>query len=171
MSIHDYPHPALTADVILLAAGNGDLQVLLVQRDRPPFEGEWALPGGFVELGESPQDAAIRELEEETGVQGVRLEQMRVFGDPGRDPRGHVVTLVFRGVLASDWPSGQPPRRVEAGSDAARASWWSTGDLPSLAFDHADILAYALRHLPSRLSDGAARPRDNREGPDYPSTS
>ena len=153
MSIHDYPHPALTADVVLLAAGDGDRQVLLVQRGEPPFEGRWVLPGGFVELGESPEEAAHRELEEETGIRGVRLEQMRVFGDPGRDPRGHVVTVVFWGLLTGDWSPGQPPRHVEAGSDAASARWWSIDNLPPLGFDHANIVAYALRHLPAGLSD------------------
>jgi len=158
MAIHDYPHPALTVDVVLLAAGSGDLQVLLVQRDRPPFEGKWALPGGFVELGESPEDTASRELEEETGVRGVRLEQLRAFGDPGRDPRGHVVTLVFWGLLAGDWSPGQRPCPVEAGSDAAVARWWSIAGLPPLAFDHAHILAYALRHLPADWANAGAPP-------------
>ncbi|MGD2146226.1 MAG: NUDIX hydrolase [Anaerolineae bacterium] len=158
MSIHDYPHPALTVDVVLLATGNGNLQVLLIQRHGPPFEGRWALPGGFVELGESPEDAASRELEEETGVRGVRLEQMRAFGDPGRDPRGHVVTLVFWGLLDGDRAPGQPPCPVEAGSDADVARWWSIGGLPPLAFDHADILAYALRYLPGDRANAAAPP-------------
>jgi 8-oxo-dGTP diphosphatase len=153
MSIQDYPHPALTADVVLLAAGDGDLQVLLVQRDKPPFKGNWALPGGFVEVGESPEETAHRELEEETHIQGIRLEQLRVFGDPGRDPRGHVVTVAFRGLLGDGWSAGQPPRRVEAGSDAAEARWWSVDTLPPMAFDHADILEYALRHLPARPPD------------------
>ena len=158
MSIHDYPHPALTVDVVLLAAGCGSLQVLLIQRDRPPFEGKWALPGGFVELGESPEDAASRELEEETGVRGVRLEQMRAFGDPGRDPRGHVVTLVFWGLVDRHGSPGELPCPVEAGSDAAVARWWSIGGLPPLAFDHGDILAYALRQLPIERANAGARP-------------
>jgi 8-oxo-dGTP diphosphatase len=158
MAIHDYPHPALTVDVVLLAAGSGDLEVLLIQREGPPFEGRWALPGGFVELGESPEDAASRELAEETGVHGVRLEQMRAFGDPGRDPRGHVVTLVFWGLLDHDWSPGGLPCPVDAGSDAAVARWWPTGGLPPLAFDHSDILAYALRQLPVERANAGAPP-------------
>jgi 8-oxo-dGTP diphosphatase len=155
VSIQDYPHPALTADVVLLAADDGDLQVLLIQRDKPPFRGEWALPGGFVRVGESPEDAARRELEEETDIREAQLEQLRVFGDPGRDPRGHVVTVVFLGLLGRDWSPNQQTRQVEAGSDAAQARWWSIGNLPPLAFDHADILAYALQRLPAKLAHRA----------------
>jgi 8-oxo-dGTP diphosphatase len=147
MSIQDYPHPALTADVVLFAVGEGALQVLLIQRDKPPFEGSWAFPGGFVTVGEAPRDAARRELEEETHIQDVILEQLRTFGDPGRDPRGHVVTVTYLGVVDAD-----ALRRAEAGSDAAKACWWSVDELPSLAFDHADILAYALRRLRSKLT-------------------
>jgi 8-oxo-dGTP diphosphatase len=147
MSIHDYPHPALTADVVLFAVGEGTLQILLIQRDNPPFEGDWAFPGGFVNVGEAPRDAARRELEEETHIQDVVLEQLRVFGDPGRDPRGHVVTIAYLGVIRSD-----PPRRARAGSDAAQARWWSVDELPPLAFDHADVLACALRRLRSKLT-------------------
>jgi 8-oxo-dGTP diphosphatase len=155
MSIQDYPRPALTADVVLLAAGDGDPQVLLIQRDKPPFKGAWALPGGFVKVGESPEAAARRELEEETDIRGIQLEQLRVFGDPGRDPRGHVITLVFLGLLGVDWSPDQPSRHVEAGSDAAQARWWSIGSLPPLAFDHADILSYALEHPPAKLAHQA----------------
>jgi 8-oxo-dGTP diphosphatase len=152
MSIYDYPHPALAADIVLLAPSNGNLQVLLIQRDKSPFKGAWALPGGFVKVGESPKEAARRELEEETGIRDITLEQLRVFGDPGRDPRGHVVTVVFLGLLGLNWSPDQRPRHVEAGSDAAEARWWSIDNLPALAFDHADILAYALQRLPANLA-------------------
>lgn len=147
MSIHDYPHPALTADVVLFAVGEGTLEVLLIQRDKPPFEGHWAFPGGFVNVGEAPRDAARRELEEETSIQDVFLEQLRVFGNPGRDPRGHVVTLAYLGVI----PVGAP-RRAEAGSDAAQTRWWAVDELPPLAFDHADVLTCALERLRSKLA-------------------
>jgi 8-oxo-dGTP diphosphatase len=147
MSIQDYPHPALTADVVLFAVGQRALRVLLVQRDKPPFEGHWAFPGGFVNVGEAPRDAARRELEEETHVQDVVLEQLRAFGDLGRDPRGHVVTIAYLGVIRSD-----ALRRARAGSDAAQVRWWSLDELPSLAFDHAEVLAYALRRLRSKLT-------------------
>jgi len=147
MSIHDYPHPALTADVVLFAVGEGALRVLLIQRNKPPFEGAWAFPGGFVNLGEAPRDAALRELKEETSLQNLVLEQLHTFGEPGRDPRGHVVTVTYLGVVHAD-----APRRTEAGSDAAQARWWSVDQLPLLAFDHADVLAYALRRLRSKLT-------------------
>jgi 8-oxo-dGTP diphosphatase len=155
VSIQDYPHPALTADVVLLAPSDGDVQVLLIQRDKPPFRGAWALPGGFVRVGESPEEAARRELEEETGIRDIPLEQLRIFGDPGRDPRGHVVTVVYLGLLGPECSPDQRPRHVEAGSDAAEARWWSINDLPALAFDHADILAYALQRLPAKLASRA----------------
>ncbi len=147
MSIHDYPHPALTADVVLFALDQGDLKVVLIQRSKPPFRGEWAFPGGFVNVGEAPQHAARRELEEETGIQDVYLDQLRTFGDPSRDPRGHVVTVAYLGVVATA-PSHQP----DAESDAAKARWWSVEELPPLAFDHATVLACALRRLGSKLA-------------------
>jgi len=142
MSIHDYEHPALTADIILFALGRGDLRVLLVKRRTPPFEGAWAFPGGFVDVGEAPVDAAARELREETGIQDMDLEQLRAFGAPGRDPRGHVVTLAYLAVVGD-----QALQTLEAGSDAAEARWWSVGDPPALAFDHREILTYALGRL------------------------
>jgi 8-oxo-dGTP diphosphatase len=153
-----YGRPALTADVVLLALGEAGPaavlprtavlpRVLLIQRGKPPFQGDWALPGGFVNVGESPRHAASRELEEETGIRDVHLEQLRTFGDPGRDPRGHTVTVAYLAVVAA---SASP--QGEAGSDAAQARWWPIGDLPPLAFDHADILTYALQALHSRLS-------------------
>ncbi len=147
MPAHAHDHPALTADVVILALGEEGLNVLLIQRGKPPFQGDWALPGGFVNVGESPQRAASRELEEETGIRDVQLEQLRTFGDPGRDPRGHTVTVAYLALVAA---SASP--RVEAGSDAAEARWWQIGGLPPLAFDHADILTYALHALRSKLS-------------------
>ena len=155
MSIQDYEHPALTADVILFAIGDDALSVLLIQRGRPPFQNAWAFPGGFVEVGESPWDAACRELKEETGVQDIQLDQLRTFGAPGRDPRGHVVSVVYLAVLAAR-AAPQPM----AGSDAAAARWWSIGDLPPMAFDHAEILNFGLQRLqavigcPSVVRDG-----------------
>lgn len=146
MGIESYQHPALTVDVVLFALGERALNVLLVQRGKPPFEGAWAFPGGFVHVGESPQEAASRELEEETGIRDVHLEQLRVFGDPERDPRGHVVSVAFLALSATET---RPC--AKAGSDAGRARWWSIEELPPLAFDHGDILAYALRRLRDKL--------------------
>jgi len=146
MSIHDYEHPALTADVVLLALGEGDPRVLLVQRGNPPFRGMWAFPGGFVDVGEPPSDAAARELREETGIQDLHLEQLRAFGAPGRDPRGHVVTIAYLSVIA-----GHAMPLLKPGSDAAKARWWSIRGLPALAFDHHEILTYALGRVHAGL--------------------
>lgn len=147
MSRRDYTHPALTVDVVLFAVGQGCLEVLLVQRDGPPFEHEWAFPGGFVDPGEALEEAARRELAEETNIREVHLEQLEAFGDPGRDPRGHVVTVAFLGFVSAD-----VVRSTEAGSDAAQARWWAVDQLPSLAFDHRDVLGCALRRLRQRLT-------------------
>jgi 8-oxo-dGTP diphosphatase len=105
----------------------------------------WAIPGGFVGIDESLEEAALRELEEETGVQDVYLEQLYTFGDPGRDPRGRVITVAYFVLVPA--PAIDP----RAGDDAVEARWWSMHDLPPLAFDHARILAYALQRLRYKL--------------------
>ena len=148
MSIQSHDHPALTADVVLFALDESQLRLLLIQRGKPPFEGAWAFPGGFVDVGEAPQDAASRELEEETGIRGIQLEQLRAFGDPGRDPRGHVVTIAYVAVVTE-----RTLRRAEASSDAELARWWSIDALPPLAFDHAEILISGLERIRCGLRD------------------
>lgn len=145
MPLEDYPRPSVTVDVIIFTLRDGDLQVLLIKRKHPPFEGMWAIPGGFVGIDESLQEAALRELEEETGVRDVYLEQLYTFGDPDRDPRGHVITVAYFALVPAH------AVRPRAGDDAAVARWWSVYDLPPLAFDHADILAYALQRLRYKL--------------------
>jgi 8-oxo-dGTP diphosphatase len=105
----------------------------------------WAIPGGFVRIDESLEDAAQRELEEETGVHDVYLEQLYTFGDRGRDPRGRVITVAYFALVPTD--ATQP----HAGQDASDARWWSVYGLPPLAFDHADILTYALQRLRYKL--------------------
>lgn len=134
-----YRNPALTVDaVVLCRGGDGAPLVLLVERGGEPFRGCHALPGGFVEYGENPDDAVGREISEETGLTGLVFRQFRAYGAPGRDPRGHTVSLVYRAELAG------PPPVPTAGDDAAAADWHSTDALPTLAFDHADILAQVL---------------------------
>ena len=135
---YPHPRPALTSDIVLLRETAGrPLQVLLIRRGHPPFEGKWALPGGFVEEGESPEVGAQRELAEETGVTGVDLRQVGAFGEPGRDPRGWTVSVAFvaRGPLAD---------AIKAGDDAADVRWWPVDALPPLAFDHPEIIRRAL---------------------------
>jgi 8-oxo-dGTP diphosphatase len=145
MPFEDYPRPSVTVDVIIFTLSEGDLQVLLIQRGHPPFEGMWAIPGGFVGIDESLEDAAQRELEEETGVHDVYLEQLYTFGDRGRDPRGRVITVAYFALVPSD------ATQLHAGQDASDARWWSVYGLPPLAFDHADILEYALQRLRYKL--------------------
>lgn len=138
--------PALTVDVVLVAAIGPKRQVLLVRRKKPPFAGAWALPGGFVEPDEPLEVAARRELWEETGLAPTHLEQLHTFGDPGRDPRGWTVSVAYLASLEEDSARAGRPR---AGSDAQAVAWFDLGDLPDLAFDHAEILDYAIRRLES----------------------
>ncbi len=143
---YEYPRPAVTVDVVAFTVRQARLQVLLIQRQRPPFAGAWALPGGFVGMDEPLEAAAERELAEETGVSGAYLEQLYTYGDPHRDPRGRVITVAYFALIPAD-----APVRAEGGDDAAQARWFPVDDLPPLAFDHADIIAYALRRLRYKL--------------------
>lgn len=131
------PEFFLVADTLLIVGE----EVLLIQRGNDPFRGKWGLPGGFVETDEKILDAAHRELEEETGISGLSLKQFQTYGDPGRDPRGRIVSVVHWARLKE-----KPPAR--AGDDAADARWYHLNDLPQLAFDHARILEDARMRLP-----------------------
>ena len=142
---YDYPRPALTVDGVIFGLDPAGLKVLLIQRDRPPFEGRWALPGGFVEMGETLDAAARRELAEETGLAGVFLEQLYTFGDPGRDPRGRVVSVAYYALV------NLHDRPVIAASDARNAAWFAADDVPPLAFDHAEVLEVALNRLKGKV--------------------
>ena len=137
--------PWVTVDVVVIALVDERQQVLLIKRKRPPFEGRWAIPGGFVEPGESLEAAARRELWEETGAEPAHLEQLHTFGDPGRDPRGWVISVAYLALLNEG--KALP---LHAGSDAQAAGWFDLDDPPPLAFDHAQILARAKRVLTSR---------------------
>ncbi len=137
-------YPAIAVDIVILTAGDDDLQVLLVQRRGEPFAGQWALPGGFVEEDESVDTAAARELREETGVSEVYLEQLYTFGEPGRDPRGRVVSVAYYALL-------RQPAALAADDDAADARWFPLRGLPPLAFDHAAILDYALTRVRNKV--------------------
>ncbi|WP_322480422.1 NUDIX hydrolase, partial [Thermogemmatispora sp.] len=128
-----YERPSVTVDVVMMSIRQSDLQVLLVKRRSWPYEGMWAIPGGFVRIDESLEDAAKRELREETGVQDVYLEQLYTFGDPGRDPRMRVITVVYYALLDSE------RLQVRAADDASDVGWFSMYNLPELAFDHAKI--------------------------------
>jgi 8-oxo-dGTP diphosphatase len=136
-----YPRPGLTADIVLWTIQEDALHLLLIQRKHPPFQGSWALPGGFVNEMEPPEAAAARELQEETGVASVPLRQCGAFGAPGRDPRGWTVSIAFTGLVPFDRLTAQ------AGDDAAAVGWHNAAQLPPLAFDHADIIAAGLTVL------------------------
>ena len=138
------PAISVTVDVVIFTLREGDLQVLLVKRKHPPYEGRWAIPGGYVEADESLADAAARELFEETHVQGMHIEQFYTFGEPLRDPRGRVITVAYLALLPA-------PVAVEAGDDAAEAQWISVANLPALAFDHNQIVEHALQRLREKL--------------------
>lgn len=148
---YDHPRPALTVDIVVFSRQEDTLGVLLIKRAREPFEGHWAFPGGFVDKDESLEDAAARELLEETGLGGIHLEQIGAFGDPGRDPRGHTVTVVFAGML-------DEPAPVRAADDASEAAWHSALRPPKLAFDHEKILSVALKRMYESGANFSPRP-------------
>lgn len=134
----------VTVDIVIFTIQSGVLRVLLVKRLIPPFPGQYAIPGGFVHEDEDLDQAALRELQEETGVTDVYLEQLYSFGAPGRDPRGRIVTIAYFALIYAD-------RTLRAGTDAAEANWWSIHELPTLAFDHAQIVEYAVERLRNKL--------------------
>ncbi len=133
-----YPRPAVTTDSVVLGWGKGGLKVLLVQRGKEPFQGSWALPGGFLAMDEEAESGARRELKEETGIEGIRMEQLYAFTTVNRDPRYRVISIAFTSLVALE------NCKVSAGDDAARAEWFALGRVPGLAFDHQCILQKAL---------------------------
>ena len=146
MYTYHYPRPALTVDVVVFMLLDDQLHILLIQRAQPPFEGTWALPGGFVNMEESLEMAAARELAEETGIEGCELEQFHTYGDPQRDPRGRVISVAYCTYL--------PPETsisIREGGDAKQVRWFPMTDLPNLAFDHSKITRDALNHLRDRI--------------------
>lgn len=135
MYTYKHPRPMVTVDTVVLRPGTAGPEVLLIQRANDPFKGHWALPGGFVDEHEDLEAAAHRELQEETGLTGLSMNQLRAVGTPGRDPRGHTISVVYVAACPAH------PCGVLAGDDAAAARWFPLDDLPSLAFDHTEILA------------------------------
>lgn len=135
-NVNGYVSPALTVDAVLLKGR----EVLLIRRANAPFRDAWAIPGGFVEVGERVEDAARRELMEETGLRGDIVDLLGVWSDPSRDPRGHTITVVYVCKVGGIIDLG-------AGDDAAEARWFALDKLPDLAFDHAEIVAAATRWL------------------------
>lgn len=140
-----YPHPAVTTDVVIFTIRDQELNVLLIRRASEPFRDCWALPGGFVNIDEDLEDCAKRELQEETGITGVYLEQLYSFGTPDRDPRERVISVAYYAMV----PSGQI--NIHAASDAKEVAWFQLINLPALAFDHKVIVDMAHERLLAKL--------------------
>ena len=144
---YEYPHPAVTVDIAIFTVEDDDFKVLLIQRGIEPFEGSWALPGGFVGLDESLRRAAWRELKEETGVNAAFLQQLSAFGHPDRDPRERVITVAYYALIPND------RLELKASTDAREARLFSMNDLPELAFDHAKILRRAHQKVKDKIDE------------------
>lgn len=143
---YDYPRPSVTVDCIIFGLdGDNKLKVLLIERGHSPFKGKWALPGGFVEMDEDLRSAALRELEEETGVKDVFIEQLYTYGNPDRDPRGRVISVAYFALV------NLTKHPAKASSDARKVHWFEIDQLPDLAFDHDDILNAAIYRLRSKV--------------------
>jgi 8-oxo-dGTP diphosphatase len=142
---YEFPRPALTVDCVVFGMDHEDLKVMLIERGLPPFEGEWALPGGFVHVDETVDEAARRELEEETGLSKIFLEQLYTFSAVDRDPRERIISVAYYALV------NLLDHRVQAATDARDAAWFAVADVPSLAFDHAEILDTALERLRGKL--------------------
>jgi len=143
----------VTVDAVVFAVSRKNVKVLLINRGTRPFKGQWALPGGFVDMNEELEDAATRELAEETGLVNVPLQQMHTFGTCGRDPRGRQISVVFMGII--DALSARKRScsfgNVKGGDDAARAKWFDIDKLPAqMAFDHYKIVQMAVEKLKRR---------------------
>jgi len=137
------PAIRVAVDLVIFTVREGALQVLLIERGLPPYLGQWALPGGFVLDRETLEAAARRELEEETGLRDVYLEQLYTFGDPDRDPRGRTIAVAYYALT--------PPAEPKASTDAAKAAWHPAARTPRLAFDHAKILRSGLQRLQAKV--------------------
>lgn len=142
---YEYPHPAVTTDIVIFTVRDKQLKLLLIMRGGDPFKGQWALPGGFVRLDEDLETGARRELAEETGVTDVYLEQLYTFGAVERDPRERVITVAYYALIPSDQIV------LQAATDAEAVGWFSMDELPALAFDHESIVDKAHQRLAAKL--------------------
>ena len=143
---YKFPRPGITVDCVVFGLDDRDsLKVILIQRKLPPFQGQWALPGGFVHLDETLEEAAWRELREETGIQNVFLEQLYTFGDLNRDPRERIITVAYYALV------NLGEYHLKATTDAADAAWFAIDNLPELAFDHSEIFQTALNRLRGKI--------------------
>lgn len=138
-----YPHPAVTTDCVIFGFDGERLQVLLIERGIDPYKGRWAFPGGFLKMDETAEEGALRELKEETGLEGAYMEQFHTFSAPERDPRERVITIAYYALVKI--------QEVKGGDDAASARWFPLDEIPSLAFDHDYILRMATQRLRERI--------------------
>ena len=141
--IYKYPHPSVTADCVIFGFDGVEIKVLLIQRGIEPFKGKWALPGGFMEMDETAEECAKRELEEETGLKNASVEQFYTFSDVNRDPRERVITVAHYALVKLS--------EVKGGDDAVSAKWFDLETIPCLAFDHDRILRMAVNRLKERI--------------------
>lgn len=158
--VSQFERPSVTVDILIFTADlSGSLELLLIKRNIPPFEGCWALPGGFIRMDESLDDAAKRKLKEETGVEGISIEQLYTFGNVNRDPRTRVISVAYFALIPKN------KLQISAGTGASQAGWFQVhlapgeaidhiciGDNLPLAFDHKDIIAAALERLRGKIS-------------------
>lgn len=142
---YEFPRPSLTVDIVIFGFSEKELKVLLIKRGLDPFKDSWAIPGGFVQMDETLDSAARRELEEETGVKKVYLEQLYTFGDVQRDPRGRVVTVSYFALINIH------KVKLKASTDAKEVGWFAMNELPKLAFDHDKILETAYERLKGKI--------------------
>lgn len=140
---YKYPHLSVTTDCVIFGFDGSNLKVLLVQRGIEPYKGRWAFPGGFLRMDESAEEGALRELREETGLQGAYIKQFHTFSDPKRDPRERVITIAYYALVKL--------QDVIGGDDAAQARWFALNEVPSLAFDHDQILRRAEQELRKQI--------------------
>ena len=140
---YKYPHPSVTTDCVIFGFDGTKLRVLLVERGNEPFKGRWAFPGGFLQMDESAETGALRELQEETGLKGAYIRQFHTFSDPNRDPRERVLTIAYYALVRM--------QEVKGGDDAAKAAWFALGEVPPLAFDHDLLQRIALQELRKQI--------------------
>lgn len=144
---YEHPRPSVTVDGVVLHYKHESIKILLIKRKSDPFKGSWALPGGFLEMDEAPEEGVKRELEEETGLKVEEVVQIGAFGKPERDPRGRVISISFLALINSS-----SSNEVKAASDAAEVKWFDIHQLPeSLAFDHDEIIKETIKILKDKL--------------------
>jgi 8-oxo-dGTP diphosphatase len=144
---YQYPRPALTIDIVLFKKVQELYRVLLIKRGQEPFARKYALPGGFLDISETLEEAAVRELREETGLKNIGLVQIHTFSDPGRDPRERVISTAYSAVINDNYQY-----QLRADSDAAEAGWHQLSNLPALAFDHSEIIQVAIDKMNIKIN-------------------